>query len=107
MHVMTAASVVRVLSLLIVALSLSACPSTSQSTTSSAADHAPANVIPGSHEDWCGEHAVPESLCTRCHPELIAAFKATNDWCVEHQLPESHCLKCHPELKIVRPAKAP
>jgi hypothetical protein len=67
--------------------------------------HATAGVKPGSHEDWCGEHAVPESQCTKCHPELAAAFKATNDWCAEHGLPESHCLKCHPDLKIVRPPK--
>lgn len=69
------------------------------------AGHAPANVKPGSHEDWCGEHAVPESQCTRCNPDLIAAFKATGDWCEEHTLPESQCLKCNPNLKIVRPAK--
>lgn len=67
--------------------------------------HAAATVKPGSHEDWCGEHAVPESQCTKCHPELAAAFKATSDWCAEHGLPESHCLKCHPDLKIVRPPK--
>lgn len=69
------------------------------------AAHAAASVKPGSHEDWCGEHGVPESQCTLCHPDLIAAFKATNDWCAEHSLPESHCLKCNPDLKIVRPAK--
>jgi hypothetical protein len=69
------------------------------------ASHAKAGAKPGSHEDWCGEHGVPESQCTRCHPDLIAAFKATNDWCEEHSLPESQCLKCNPELKIVRPAK--
>lgn len=69
------------------------------------AAHAPANVKPGSHEDWCGEHAVPESQCTRCNPELIPAFKATGDWCDEHGLPESQCLKCNPDLKIVRPPK--
>jgi hypothetical protein len=67
--------------------------------------HAPAGVKPGSHEDWCGEHGVPESQCTLCHPDLIAAFKATGDWCAEHSLPESHCLKCNPDLKIVRPPK--
>jgi hypothetical protein len=67
--------------------------------------HAPANVVAGSHEDWCGEHAVPESMCTRCNPSLIAAFKATNDWCKEHGLPESQCLECNPDLKIVRPPK--
>jgi hypothetical protein len=65
--------------------------------------HAQAGAVPGSHEDWCGEHQVPESQCTRCNPDLIAAFKATGDWCEEHGLPESQCLKCNPELKIVRP----
>ncbi len=67
--------------------------------------HASQEVKPGSHEDWCGEHQVPESQCTRCNPALIPAFKATRDWCAEHSLPESQCLKCNPELKITRPAK--
>jgi len=67
--------------------------------------HASATVTPGSYEDWCGEHGVPESQCTRCHAELIPAFKATNDWCAEHGLPESHCTKCHPTLVIARPPK--
>jgi cytochrome c5 len=71
-----------------------------------AAAHAPKGVKPGSYEDWCGEHQVPESQCTLCHPDLIAAFKATGDWCEEHSLPESHCLKCNPDLKIVRGPKA-
>ena len=65
--------------------------------------HAHGKVEPGSHEDWCEEHKVPESLCTRCNPELISAFKATNDWCPEHGLPESQCTKCNPNLKIERP----
>ncbi len=78
-------------------------PATSQSD---AAAHAPAGVTPGSYEDWCDEHAVPESMCTRCNPELVAAFKATGDWCVEHGLPESQCLACNPDLKIARPAKS-
>ena len=67
--------------------------------------HASADVVPGSYEDWCGEHQVPESACTRCDPSLIPAFQATNDWCAEHGLPESQCLKCNPDLKIVRPPK--
>jgi hypothetical protein len=70
-----------------------------------AAAHGAAGAVPGSHEDWCGEHAVAESQCTRCNPALIPAFKATNDWCNEHGLPESQCLKCHPDLKIERPPK--
>lgn len=67
--------------------------------------HAPAGAKPGSHEDWCDEHAVPESLCTRCNPKLAAAFKASGDWCEEHGLPESQCKVCHPDLEIQRPAK--
>ncbi len=70
-------------------------------------EHAAADVVPGSHEDWCGEHAVLESQCTRCNPDLIAAFKATGDWCEEHGVPESQCLKCNPDLTIVRPPKTP
>lgn len=65
--------------------------------------HAPAHVTPGSHEDWCGEHQVPESQCTRCDPALAAAFKATGDWCEEHGLPESQCRECNPGLVIERP----
>ena len=69
--------------------------------------HVPAavNVVPGSHEDWCDEHQVPESMCTRCNPSLVAAFKATGDWCEEHGLPESQCQQCNPALKIERPPK--
>ena len=69
------------------------------------AKHASADVKPGSYEDWCGEHQVPESQCTRCNPTLIAAFRATGDWCEEHGLPESQCLACNPDLKIERPPK--
>jgi cytochrome c5 len=69
------------------------------------AAHAPADAKPGSYEDWCGEHQLPESQCTLCHPDLIAAFKATGDWCQEHSLPESHCRKCNPDLQIARGPK--
>lgn len=65
--------------------------------------HAASTVQPGSHEDWCDEHQVPESVCTRCNPALVPAFKATNDWCQEHGLPESQCKICNPSLKIERP----
>jgi cobalt-zinc-cadmium efflux system membrane fusion protein len=46
---------------------------------------------------WCNEHGVPEEVCTRCHAELIAEFKAKSDWCKEHDLPDSQCFVCHPE----------
>lgn len=75
------------------------------SAAATSAAHAPADVKPGSYEDWCGEHGVPESQCTRCNPALIPAFKATRDWCEEHGLPESQCTKCNPGLKITRPPK--
>ncbi|HTV24802.1 MAG TPA: hypothetical protein VMG12_39185 [Polyangiaceae bacterium] len=67
--------------------------------------HASAKAEPGSHDDWCEEHGVPESQCTRCNPSLIAAFKATGDWCEEHGVPESQCVQCNPALKIERPPK--
>lgn len=57
--------------------------------------------------DWCREHAVPESICTRCNTALIADFKAKNDWCNEHNLPESQCFACHPELEAKFKAMAP
>lgn len=80
-------------------------PAAVVASASAGGGHLAPNVKPGSHEDWCGEHAVPESMCTRCNSSLVAAFKATGDWCGEHGLPESQCLKCNPELKIVRPPK--
>jgi len=82
---------------------LAACGSPDPSVPAGAGGHAASDVVPGSHEDWCGEHAVPESQCTRCNPSLVAAFQATGDWCEEHGLPESQCTKCNPDLKIVRP----
>ena len=48
--------------------------------------------------DWCYEHSVPESVCTQCHPTLIAGFKESGDWCAGHDLPESHCRLCNPGI---------
>jgi hypothetical protein len=72
-------------------------------TSSSSSAHAPAAAEPGSHADWCGEHGVAESMCTRCNPDLVPAFQATGDWCEEHRLPESQCKACNPDLEIERP----
>ena len=57
--------------------------------------------------DWCKEHTVPESICTRCNSELIDGFKKKGDWCKPHDLPESQCFKCHPELEAKFKAMAP
>jgi len=94
----------------LISLTLLACDKKQEATASGAAasghaEHAPAGAKPGSYEDWCGEHQVPESLCTRCNPSLAAAFKATGDWCQEHGLPESQCKICNPSLQIERPPR--
>ena len=57
--------------------------------------------------DWCPEHGVPESICTRCNAPLIAGFKAKGDWCNKHDLPDSQCFICHPELEAKFKAMAP
>jgi len=57
--------------------------------------------------DWCPEHGVPESVCTRCNKDLIPEFKKKGDWCEKHQLPDSQCIIDHPELKAKFEAMAP
>lgn len=57
--------------------------------------------------DWCPEHGVPESICTRCNESLTAGFKEKGDWCATHDLPESQCFVCHPELKAKFEAMKP
>lgn len=61
--------------------------------------------IAQSADDWCAEHRVPESQCTKCHGELIATFQASGDWCAEHDLPESHCRRCNPRLTFAQEPK--
>ncbi|MFH2056897.1 MAG: efflux RND transporter periplasmic adaptor subunit [bacterium] len=82
-------------------------------TTEEIDPHAGHNHAPGEHGqpgataehsedelDWCAEHSVPESACTRCNPDLIEQFKAAGDWCAGHELPESHCRLCNPGLEF-------
>ncbi len=97
----------RPLLLLVLGLLLTACSKPkAEPAPSPSASHASTSIKPGTYEDWCEEHQVPESQCTRCNPKLAAAFKASGDWCEEHGLPESHCTKCNPNLKIPRPPKS-
>jgi len=49
-------------------------------------------------DGFCGEHGVPEALCSRCRPFLNVAFRAQDDWCDEHTLPQSQCIECDPTL---------
>lgn len=97
-------NVIIAMSLAITTLFASACKQeTAPAASAPSATHASEHAVPGSYEDWCDEHQVPESMCTRCNPSLSAAFRATGDWCEEHGLPESQCRLCNPNLKIVRP----
>ena len=57
--------------------------------------------------DWCGEHGVPESACTRCNADLIPGFKSKGDWCEMHSLPKSQCIACDPSLEAKWKARAP
>ncbi|MBK7071908.1 MAG: efflux RND transporter periplasmic adaptor subunit [Myxococcales bacterium] len=50
----------------------------------------------GEGVEFCGEHGVPEAMCTKCNPDLIAGFKKKGDWCDEHGFPESVCPICNP-----------
>lgn len=59
----------------------------------------------GTFADWCVEHSVPESGCTKCNPALIPEFKAKGDWCSEHQIPESVDRICHPGLTFAQEPK--
>lgn len=57
--------------------------------------------------DWCPEHGVPESICTRCNEKLVTGFKEKKDWCEKHNLPMSQCFTCQPELKAKFEAMKP
>ena len=46
-------------------------------------------------DDWCKEHAVPESACVECRPDLLPRGP-TYKWCKEHGVPE--CPLCHPDV---------
>lgn len=48
--------------------------------------------------DWCTEHNIPESLCTKCNQQLAAEYKAKGDWCAEHKVPDSLCPDCKPAI---------
>ncbi len=57
---------------------------------------APPRPAAASAADWCGGHGLPESMCTKCNPELTSKFKKAGDWCATHSLPSSACPTCNP-----------
>lgn len=46
-------------------------------------------------DDWCAEHAVPESECVECNPDLMPRGKEFG-WCPKHGITE--CPFEHPEI---------
>ena len=88
----------------IAAASLAACEKKTASKPPAAKT---VEVTKTSETDWCAEHGVPESVCTRCSPKLIADFKQKGDWCDTHKLPKSQCIECDPSLKAKFEAMAP
>ena len=50
---------------------------------------------PVERDDWCEEHAVPESQCVVCRPDLLPAAK-DYDWCQEHGV--HNCPLHHPDV---------
>lgn len=74
-------------------------------SSSSSHQETPSPVPEAAHaEDWCAEHGLPESKCTKCNPELVDAFVEAGDWCAGHGFPESVCPSCNP---VPPPAGAP
>lgn len=46
-------------------------------------------------DDWCAEHAVPESACVECNPGLLPRGEE-HGWCRKHGVAE--CPLCHPDV---------
>jgi hypothetical protein len=48
---------------------------------------------------WCGEHGVPEGICSQCSSKVAAELQKKGDWCAEHDRAKSQCFLCDPSLK--------
>lgn len=104
-----------ILALVVVALSFTACgkeDADSGKNDGGSAAGAPEKpktplITKNAALDWCKEHGVPESICTRCNASLVEGFKEKGDWCANHDVPESQCFVCHPELEAKFKAAAP
>jgi len=84
---------------LIVACALAACGGSETAKPAEpakgAASEKKAPIVPvKTAADWCKEHGVPESVCTKCNADLAKDFKAKGDWCDKHDVPKSWCAAC-------------
>ena len=78
----------------VVLLAIAGCQkNTTQSAATTTAATSAAQLAP----DMCAEHGVLEAICTKCHPKLIAVFRAKGDYCEEHGFPMSVCPVHFPE----------
>jgi cobalt-zinc-cadmium efflux system membrane fusion protein len=50
-------------------------------------------------DDWCAEHAVPETLCVECNPDLLPRYRRYG-WCRVHGVHE--CPLEHPDIAQVK-----
>ena len=103
-HLRRLSRTVQLLALPALALTLLGCPDNSSQPATPAPAETPATpaaplVQKKEAADWCPEHGVPESICSRCNESLVAGFKEKGDWCKQHGLPDSQCFTCHPELE--------
>ena len=85
-------------------LSASGCDADKKATEPSVVKSEPSSESVKSDEepneargDWCSGHAVPESMCAKCNPELEEKLKNSGDWCEEHGHAESVCPVCNPQ----------
>lgn len=58
---------------------------------------------PPATDDWCEEHAVPESQCVECNPDLFPA-EPDYGWCPEHGV--HNCPLHHPDVAQIKKAPA-
>lgn len=55
-------------------------------------------------DDWCADHAVPESICVQCNPHLLPP-KQNFGWCNRHGV--HNCTFEHPELAELKQPPSP
>jgi cobalt-zinc-cadmium efflux system membrane fusion protein len=79
-----------------VLLAVAGCQKKSTQTSETSATESRTAAAPIA-ADMCAEHGVLEAICTKCHPKLIAVFKAKGDYCEEHGFPMFVCPVHFPE----------